>query len=68
MRIDRNLPPSPMGDSADLQPLAKSLEAKLSAYVAALANLSPNNLEAQIPNIAERTIDLLPKALEAKSC
>lgn len=59
--------PSPR-DAAKQRLVATGFEKEITAYVAVFLNLNPRNLEAQLPNIAHRTIELIQKAREAQTC
>ncbi len=64
-----NVGPSPSPrDDAKQRLVATGFEKEITAYVAAFLNLNARNLEAQLPNIAHRTVELVEKAQEAQTC
>lgn len=71
MALERigNIGPSPTPrDSEKARRVAASFEKDLAAYVATLVHLNSKNLDAQLPGLAHRTIELHQKAKEAQVC
>lgn len=66
-RVNSIGPVPPQGNGDKLQRIASDFENEITGYVAAFLNLNPTNLEAQLSNMANRTVALYQKAKEAQT-
>jgi hypothetical protein len=65
-RVDNLRAVPPPGDSGKVRLIATEFEKELTEYVAVFLNLKIHNLEAQLGNMAHRTVALNQKAQEAQ--